>query len=153
MSAIEKALSIIKKYEGCVLHAYPDPASGGDPWTIGWGNTQYHDGTPVKKGDKITQEHADALLYHWVMLFMKSVKGFVKSDINDNQLAALTSFAYNCGLAALRRSTLLKKVNKNPMDPEIGKEFQKWVKASGKVFNGLVRRRIAEYQLYATPKI
>lgn len=46
--------------EGCELEAYPDPETGGAPWTIGWGNTRL-DGRPVRQGDRITQDQADEL--------------------------------------------------------------------------------------------
>jgi len=29
--------TLLKTWEGCELSAYPDPASGGAPWTIGYG--------------------------------------------------------------------------------------------------------------------
>ncbi len=30
---------LIERNEGLRLDAYPDPATGGDPWTIGYGDT------------------------------------------------------------------------------------------------------------------
>jgi Phage-related lysozyme (muraminidase) len=56
-------IEMIKRFESCELVAYPDPGTGGDPWTIGWGNTRWDDGRPVKKGDVITARGADDLLY------------------------------------------------------------------------------------------
>jgi lysozyme len=52
------------------------------------------------------------------------------------------------GVNALKNSTLLKKVNKNPQDVTIRNEFLKWNKAAGKVLKGLTNRRIAEADLY-----
>lgn len=52
-----RGLDLIKAHEGLRLDAYPDPASGGDPWTIGYGHTQ-----GVEPGQRITQEQADAFL-------------------------------------------------------------------------------------------
>ena len=75
----------------------------------------------------------------------------MKSAINENQLGALTSFAFNAGTGNLQKSTLLKKVNANPNDPTIRDEFMRWTKAGGKVLNGLVTRRKAEADLYFTP--
>jgi lysozyme len=60
----------------------------------------------------------------------------------------LVSFAYNCGLQNLKSSTLLKKVNANPNDEAIFKEFLKWNKANGRTMAGLLRRREAEAKLY-----
>ena len=41
------ALPLIRGFEGCRLAAYPDPLSGGAPWTIGWGSASHLDGRPV----------------------------------------------------------------------------------------------------------
>lgn len=150
-NALHLAIQIIKKFEGCRLKAYPDPGTGGEPWTIGWGTTYYDDGAKVRQGDVITQDRADALLHIHVADFQKRVVALVKSNINDNQLAALTSFAYNCGVPAFGKSTLLKKVNANPSDPTIRDEFMKWKKAGGKVLPGLVKRRSQEADLYFKP--
>ena len=68
--------------------------------------------------------------------------------INQNQKDALTDFAYNCGVGNLKNSTLLKKVNANPIDASIRAEFLRWDKANGKVLAGLTRRREAEANLY-----
>ena len=148
MNALHLAIGIIKKFEGCRLKAYPDPGTGAEPWTIGWGATYYDDGAKVRQGDVISQEKADALLHIHVADFQKRVVALVKSPVNDNQLAALTSFAYNCGIAAFGKSTLLKKVNSNPADLTIRDEFMKWKKAGGKVLPGLVKRRSQEADLY-----
>ena len=61
-AAVAVALPLVKEFEGCRLEAYPDPETGGEPWTIGWGSTTYGDGSPVKQGDRISQELADSLL-------------------------------------------------------------------------------------------
>lgn len=148
MSALDKAIEIIKKFEGCRLNAYPDPATGGEPWTIGWGTTFYENGQKVKKGDIITQDRADYLLEQSVKKFMNKTMALIKVPLPPNRLAALTSFAYNCGIGNLKQSTLLKKVNANPEDTAIKNEFMKWNKAAGKVMKGLTKRRSAEADLY-----
>jgi len=61
-AAVAVALPLVKEFEGCRLTAYPDPESGGEPWTIGWGSTRDLQGRPFKEGDRISQEEADALL-------------------------------------------------------------------------------------------
>jgi len=142
---MNKGTAIIRKFEGLKLTAYLCPAN---VWTIGYGSTFYENGSKVQQGDKITLDRADKLLLEMVKRFEISVKGFVKSNINDNQLGALTSFAFNVGVGALSKSTLLKKVNANPNDPTIRNEFMRWTKAGGKVLKGLVTRREAESNLY-----
>lgn len=136
---------LIKSFEGCKLTAYKCSAN---KETIGYGNTFYEDGTPVKLGDTITQERAESLFVMISDSFAAKVKPLITSTVNENQFGALVSFAYNCGIANLRSSTLLRKVNANPNDMTIRNEFARWNKAGGKVLAGLTRRRKAEADLY-----
>lgn len=48
MRISEKGITLIKEFEGCSLTAYPDPGTGGDPWTIGYGWTHSVDGIGKK---------------------------------------------------------------------------------------------------------
>ena len=145
MKVNKQGIQLVKSFEGCFLNAYLCPAK---VWTIGYGNTKYQNGTAVKQGDKITQEQAEALLSDILAEFSKDVSKLIKVELNDNQFSALVSFAFNLGVGALSKSTLLKKVNANPNDKTIESEFMKWVSAGGKKLNGLVRRRTAESKLY-----
>lgn len=139
---------LIKSFEGCKLTAYKCSAN---KETIGYGNTFYEDGSPVKIGDTITQERAESLFVMISDSFAAKVKPLITSAVTENQFGALVSFAYNCGIANLKSSTLLRKVNANPNDPTIRNEFAKWNKAGGKVLAGLIRRRKAEADLYFKP--
>jgi lysozyme len=142
----QKGLDIIKRFEGLKLKPYLCPANVP---TIGYGNTFYEDGTKVKLSDSpISEKRATELLIHSVKTFEKYVDSFCRDDINQNQFDALVSFAFNLGPYNLKSSTLLKKVNKNPNDPDIRKEFMKWTKGGGRVLKGLVIRRGAEADLY-----
>jgi lysozyme len=148
MKLSDKGYELIKRFEGFSDRPYKCPAGIS---TIGYGNTYYPNGTKVKITDKqITREYANEILEHIADKFAEDVLKLVKSKITVNQLNALTSFAYNVGVANLAKSTLLKLVNINPNDGNIAKEFLKWNKAGGKVLNGLTNRRIAESSLYFT---
>lgn len=138
-------MPIIRKYEGLRLRAYICPSGLA---TIGYGATFYENGSRVQMGDVITIERADKLLHMQVKLFADEVKRVVNSEINENQLGALTSFCFNVGGAAFGKSTLAKKVNKNPNDPTIRDEFMRWTRGGGKVLPGLVKRREEEANLY-----
>lgn len=137
--------NLIKKFEGCKLEAYQCPAK---IWTIGYGSTYYADGSRVKQGDKISQQQADQLLIDTLSTYEKFVDSNTRDDVNQGQFDALVDFAYNCGNANLKSSTLLKKVNANPNDKSIETEFMKWTRANGKELKGLVNRRAAEVKLY-----
>jgi lysozyme len=152
MKASQKGIDFIKSFEGCKLTAYKD--SAGIP-TVGYGTIQYPDGTPVKMGDVISSQRAKDLLAHEVALKTVGVQAAIKGlTLTQNQVDALISFAYNCGIRALQLSTLLKKVKANPNDPTIRAEFMKWNKARNpktkklEPVPGLTRRRAAEADLY-----
>jgi GH24 family phage-related lysozyme (muramidase) len=93
------ALELIREFEGCHLEAYPDPLSGGAPWTIGYGTTRYSDGRPVKQGDKISAVEADMLLRQEVDRIAAKLRATVPfwMAMADEQKCALISFAYNLG--------------------------------------------------------
>ena len=141
-----KGISLIKQFEG--FSAKPYICSGGAK-TIGYGATYYPNGLKVTMSDKaITEAQATTMLMNMLRTYEKSVDSFCRDDINQNQFDALVAFAYNVGVNALKNSTLLKKVNKNPQDVTIRNEFLKWNKANGRALKGLTNRRIAEANLY-----
>lgn len=147
MITSEKGIRLIKQFEGCRLTAYPDPGTGGDPWTIGYGWTHPVDGKPVKRGMTIDQATADRLLKTGLVGYENDVLKVAKVKLTHGQFDALVSFAYNVGSRALSTSTLLKKLNDGDIKGAAD-EFLRWNKAGGKVLNGLTRRREAERALF-----
>ena len=141
-----KCIDLIKQFEGIYLQSYKCPAS---VWTIGYGSTFYENGKKVKEGEKITLKRAEELLSWEVTVIASRMPDII---VNQNQYDALVSFAYNVGMGALNRSTLLQKVIANPNDETIRDEFMKWCKArvNGelRILKGLQRRRKAEADLY-----
>ena len=127
------------------LTAYKCPAG---KWTIGMGTTRYPDGGHVMPGDKITEQQALEFLTQDLATAESAVAYAVTGVLSQNQFDALVSFTYNLGVLAFRNSTLLKVVNKNPMDTTIEKQFNRWVNANGKPLPGLIRRRKSESYLY-----
>ncbi|MEY2942285.1 MAG: hypothetical protein RLY97_299 [Pseudomonadota bacterium] len=150
----QKGQDLIKSYEGLAkkrkdgtITAYPDPASGGDPWTIGWGST----GKDIKQGLIWTVEQCQERFLTDGQKFVDGVaKAVGSAKTSQNQFDALISLTYNIGLGNLAKSTLLKKHNAGDY-AGAGAEFAKWNKAAGKVMDGLSKRRAAEAKLYATP--
>lgn len=147
MITSEKGIRLIKQFEGCRLTAYPDPGTGGDPWTIGYGWTHPVDGKPVKRGMTIDQATADRLLKTGLVGYENDVLKVAKVKLTQGQFDALVSFAYNVGSRALSTSTLLKKLNDGDIKGAAD-EFLRWNKVGGKVLNGLTRRREAERALF-----
>ena len=147
MQTSPEGIALIKGFESCRLTAYPDPGTGGAPWTIGYGWTYPVDGKPIKPGMKIDQATADRLLKTGLVSYENDVLKLVKVKLSQNQFDALVSFAYNVGSRALSTSTLLKKLNAGDIKGAAD-EFLRWNKAGGKVLNGLTRRREAERALF-----
>jgi lysozyme len=118
----------------------------GKKWTIGWGNTIWENGTPVKSGDTITDARALALLKFWVDKTGADVQNFLGStSVNQNQFDALVSFAFNVRDWKGKNSGLMNMVKANPKNPEIRNQFMKYTNGG---VAGLVRRRQAEADLY-----
>lgn len=151
------------------LDAYLDDVG---VWTIGIGSTKYEDGTKVKKGDKITKERAYQLFRNTISFYESNVDGLCVDSLNQNQFDALVDFAYNCGVGALKQSTVLKLVNKGETKLEnLEKWFVAWNKGKYKDHKdndgdglideegelapllGLTRRRKCEALLYCTGEI
>jgi lysozyme len=134
-----EATKLIQSFEGCKLTAYPDPATGGAPWTIGYGAT----GPGITKGTVWTQAQADADLLARVQALGLFIDSEVKIHLTDDEKAALISFTYNVGRGNFDHSTLLKKLNAGDIEGA-AKEFLKWNLAAGKVMAGLTKRRSGE---------
>jgi len=146
-------LKLIQDSEGWSSKPYPDPATGGIPYTIGYGNTFYEDGTKVKLTDEpITKERGLELLKMTLHSFERHVDSLTRDDINQNQFDALCSFCYNLGPTNLKSSTLLRLINENPDNViPITQNFLKWNRAGGKVMKGLTIRRQKEAELFYKP--
>lgn len=111
--------------------------------TIGYGTTK---SSEVSKG-AISEEEATRLLKEELERVKAKVKSLVKVSLNDNQLDALTSFAYNVGLGAFEGSTLLKKLNDGKYE-EVPGEMRRWNKSGGQENEGLKSRREKEIELW-----
>lgn len=139
MMVSDNGLALIRKYEGLVTKAYPDPATGNEPWTIGYGHTH-----GVKKGDTCSVEQANQWLTQDATEASIQVLKAVMVPLTQNQLDALTSFVYNIGITKFMPSTLLKLLN-NGKYQEAANELPKWI---GKNLPGLVKRRQEEKTLF-----
>lgn len=147
MQVSDVGIELIKSFEGFRANAYPDPKSGGDPWTVGYGTTKFPSGRPVKKGDYVTPAQAEMYLREDVKKFANSVDALVTVPLKQCQYDALVSFVYNLGATNFRNSTLLKKLNAKDYKGAAD-EFLRWVSQGSSVEAGLRRRRTAERSLF-----
>ena len=132
MKASDVLIKKLKEFEGLRTEAYLDAA--GVP-TIGYGHTG-----DVSLGDIISEYWAEYLLRKDLYETELEVDklGLAKTQ---GQFDALVSFAFNLGIARLKRYTLLKAVRQRSNRNVIRREFKKWVYAKGKQLPGLVKRR------------
>lgn len=146
-------LDLIKKYEGCRLEAYPDPLSGGEPWTIGYGTTRYPDGRQVRPGDAITQAQADAYLdahvQDSVLPCLQKIPGW--GDMSPNMHSALVSFSYNLGSAFYGASGFgtINSALRERRWKDVPAALLLYSNPGTAVHEGLLRRRREEAALWA----
>ena len=137
-------LLVLRNFEDCVLAAYPDPGTGGAPWTIGWGHT----GPEVVPGLEWSQTIADRTLIEVdIPPREMAVERMVGVAMTQGQFDALVDFAYNKGEDALRKSTLLKRFNSGDTLGAAA-EFDRWVFSGRRRMRGLVRRAAAQRALF-----
>jgi GH24 family phage-related lysozyme (muramidase) len=150
MRTSDKGIELIKEFEGLEQTAYPDPGTGGDPWTIGYGHT----GTDVYPGLVISKDRAEELLVQDLRRFEDAVETLIDVELNQNEFDALVSFTYNVGEGALGDSTLRRRLNADEDKcPVFQQELPRWVNGGNGPMPGLVRRREAEAKLACTPVI
>jgi lysozyme len=145
---MNEVLKFILHGENIKLRAYLCPAGR---WTIGIGNTFYEDGSPVKKGDTITEERAYRLAETVIVEVSSHIKRCLNHPVNKNQFTALISFCYNIGKAAFENSKLLALINSGGSPRDVKALFmQSFITAKGKPCAGLVNRRLSEVNRYFT---
>lgn len=146
----QATVDLIKRNEGCRLHAYPDPATGGDPWTIGYGHT----GADVSPGVAIDLAKAEELLRADLAKFEEGVDDLIDENAvtSDNEFGAMVSLAYNVGLGNFGKSSVLRYHNAG-QPVAAANAFLLWNKAAGRVMAGLERRRHEEATLYMKPDV
>ena len=148
-AASAAGIALIQRFEGCarrrpdgMIAAYPDPGTGGAPWTIGWGAT----GPGIGPGTVWTQAQCDARLEQDIARHARDVdRALADAPTSQAQFDALVSFHFNTG--AIARATLTRRHRAGDHGGAAA-EFARWNRAGGRVLPGLVRRREAEAALY-----
>lgn len=145
-----EGLALIKQFEGLRLKAYPDPATGGEPWTIGYGTTSAAGVGKIKRGMSITEPQAESMLIRSLGAYELAVMHALNKPPTQHQFDALVSFTYNVGQTNMTRSSVVKYLNANMIE-KAANAFLLWNKAAGRVMPGLTRRRAAERDLFLKP--
>lgn len=150
---LDKGIQLIKEFESLELTAYPDPGTGGEPWTIGYGNIRYANGSRVKKGDKITKQQAEDLLQHEVNSVVKTLEKTIPfwSEMDSGKRSALLSFAFNLGqhfYGANGFNTITKRLKEKDWG-KVPEALLLYRNPGSNVEAGLLRRRKAEGKLWS----
>lgn len=146
MQVSPAGVALTKAMESLCLKAYPDPGTGGAPWTIGWGAT----GPDIKPGLVWTQAQAEARLNTDLARAGLVVSSLVHVYITQGQFDSLADFVFNVGAGNFRSSTLLRKLNAGDVQGAAN-EFDRWTLAAGKQLPGLVMRRDCEKKMFLKP--
>lgn len=139
MTHSQTCVDLVASFEGCSFVAYQD---GNDIWTIGYGHTG-----GVMKGDTCTREQALAWLSQDLQTADHALSMLVKVPTNQNQWDALTSFVFNIGQGNFASSTCRRDINAENMAGAADAMLM-WNRIAGHTSPGLVRRRIAERNLF-----
>ena len=148
-------IGLIQQFEGLakvradgMVEAYPDPGTGADPWTIGWGATgadRFHGGK-IGPGTVWSRTQCDERLEHDLERYAAEVALALRgAPTTQPQFDALVSFHYNTG--AIARATLTRLHRKGDC-AGAAEQFARWNRAGGRAMRGLTRRRAAEARLY-----
>lgn len=131
--------ALVPEHEGVVHATYRDPI-GIVTACVG------HTGPELRMGQTFTRAECQQMLEGDLIKHARGVQDCVLRDMNDNQLAAFTSLAFNVGVRAFCRSTVVRLFERGDA---VGacRAIEMWNKAGGKVLKGLVRRRAAERAL------
>jgi lysozyme len=146
-ATIAQAASIVKVYEGFKAKAYKCPAG---VWTVGWGRT----GPDVREGT-VTNMQAE---HDWLEARLEKDLVWLRNKLQplvleSNQEAALLSLVYNIGTGNFMKSGVFRYLRNAENGGKLPLKLMEaswlsWNKAGGKVLNGLVNRRRAEWDLF-----
>lgn len=138
LAAMAMAVSLIGDFEGKRNEAYQDIVG---VWTICYGETR-----GVEAGDAATNAQCDAMLAEGIKDFEAGLDKCLTADVPIKPKIAFVSWAYNVGVGAACRSTLVRKANAGDIEGACN-ELPRWNRAGGRVIRGLTNRRITERDL------
>ena len=145
----KSGLSFIKTFEGFLLYPKWDYAQ----WTVGYGTRCPDDKLAYYKEHGISREEAEDLLSKEIASFSYEVNKFISKNslkLTQNQFDALVSFSYNVGTAWLYDRTVMmwQAVVNGYSGNDFIRAIGRWSLAGGEVLTGLLRRRLAEANMY-----
>lgn len=135
---VSVCVACVGSAEGLRQTAYQDPIG---IWTGCFGETK-----DIKPGDRWTKKQCEDKLGARIEEFGRGVDECVKVALPPARKAAFTSTAYNIGVAAFCRSSMVRKINAGDVQGACD-ALLLYVKAGGVTFPGLVKRREQEREM------
>lgn len=115
-------------------------------WTLGYGEVVGEEGAEAFKNG-ITDAEALTRFRKKLEVFVAGINKVIRVPITQNQFDMLVSIAYNNGIGAIQKSTLVRHIN-NRLYQQAADEFPKWCHCNGLVNKGLVNRRKRERAIF-----
>ena len=149
MSDFSLAINLIRKYEGFNEKAYPDPSTGKEPYTIGYGTQFYPDGAPVKAGQYCTKEKALEYLFNEINVIDQQLNK-LNLDLDNYMQQALISFIHSIGWEPFLYSQIIDCMEQENISG-VCEEIGRWIfNEKYQAIGGLLDRRREEISLFAT---
>ena len=146
--ASQEMISVLKAFEGFSRYPYWDYSQ----WTVGYG-TRVPDGKLTEyQTNGIPEEEAEALLAEFLENMGSAVNSFADKfglQLTQAQFDALLSLSFNCGTSWLyKASTLRTAVVEGWTGDDFIFAFAQWSNSGNETIEGLIRRRLAEANMY-----
>lgn len=135
-SEFEKAVTVIKKYEG--LHKNQGNL-------VGYGH-KILASDPYKRNQTLSEEEADKLLRSDLQKLCAKYREFGKDSL------LLSALAYNCGIGVVAKSSVYRNIkNGNRDESDIKASYLAHSRYRGKTLSQLKRRRAEEFETLYIP--
>ena len=149
MKASDECKEMIRDMEGFRAIPYWDYSQ----WTVGYGTKCPDEYLDQYKAEGIPVEDAIALFEKELATFEKAVNKFIDTHgltLSQHQFDALVSFTYNLGASTLNKksNTIVQAILGDATENELIYAFSVYCNAGGEFMSGLIRRRMAEANMY-----
>ena len=149
MKASEDCIRMIQEIEGFRAIPYWDYSQ----WTVGFGTACPEEHLERYKKEGIPVAEAQALFTEQLARFENAVNKFIDKhnlSLSQQQFDALVSFTYNLGSGSLNKEsyTIVQAILAGATGNDMIYAFSVYCKAGGEFQPGLMRRRMAEANLY-----
>lgn len=147
MKNFAPAIEIICRYQGFNEKAYPDPETGGAPYSIGYGTQFYPDESPVIAGQMCTKQKALEYLKHELEALDEELDT-INLHLDIPMRMALLSFIHSVGWTAFMHCELIDCIGNEDWHG-VSFEMSRWIfDHNYQVIGSLIDRRREEVRLF-----